>query len=151
MTRSECSPRHGSPLSCVMDVTVAGRAFSTAAARRKATLRPSSSLSSAFSARSPRASWDRKHRGSDRRHAAPALNATWGLCLQGDARWGRRCGSPAWFFSDRRSRGQKTAPPLLHQPAAPEGHRGIKQLNNLRPDSSSCLKSHITQKNTLIL
>lgn len=66
MTLSECSPRQGSPLSCVMSVTGLGRTFNTAAARLNATPRPSSSLSSAFSARSDKASWDRKYNVSRR-------------------------------------------------------------------------------------
>lgn len=60
MTLSECSPRQGSPVSWDMLRTAEGSTFSTAAARRNATPRPSSSLSSAFSARSDRASWGRK-------------------------------------------------------------------------------------------
>lgn len=62
MTLREWSPRQGSPLSCVMLVTRLGRTFNTAAARRNATPRPSSSLSSAFSASSDKASWGGKHR-----------------------------------------------------------------------------------------
>lgn len=61
MTLREWSPRQGSPLSCVMLVTRLGRTFNTAAARRNATPRPSSSLSSAFSASSDKASWGGKH------------------------------------------------------------------------------------------
>lgn len=56
MTLRECSPRQGSPRSCVRLVTGLGSAFSTAAARRNATPRPSSSSSSAFSARRDKAS-----------------------------------------------------------------------------------------------
>lgn len=60
MTLRVCSPRHGSPLSCFVLVTFSGRTFSTAMARRNETARPSSSLSSAFSAKSDKASLARK-------------------------------------------------------------------------------------------